>query len=381
MADLTMPSLGADMDSGTLLEWRIAPGDQVKRGDVVAVVDTDKAALDVEIFFDGEVTELLIEPGEKVPVGTPLARLRVAEEAAVTPAGVPREAVAPPTAEPAAAPAETPTRSPTESRLRVSPAARKRARELGVDPARITGTGPHQSITVSDIEAASRAAGPGDRGARIRGAIAAAMARSNRDIPHYYLSTTVALGPTMRWLKEQNEQRPVSERLLVGAVFMRAVALTLRDFPALSGSYDGGFRPGEGIHVGMVVSLRGGGVIVPAIRDADHKSLDETMAAMRDLVTRARSGALRSSDLSEGTITVTSLGERAAEAVFGVIFPPQVALVGFGSVVDRPFVVDRAIAIEPVVTVTLAADHRASDGHLGGRFLTALEARLRAPHS
>ena len=147
--------------------------------------------------------------------------------------------------------------------------------------------------------------------------------------------------------------------------------------PELNGFWeDGSFRPGAAVHVGWAIALRGGGLIAPAIRDADRRSLDELMAAMRDLVRRARGGGLRGSELTDPTITVTSLGERGAESVLPIIYPPQVAMVGFGRIVTRPWVVDGAIGPRPVVTVTLAGDHRASDGHRGGLLLAEIDRLL-----
>jgi pyruvate dehydrogenase E2 component (dihydrolipoamide acetyltransferase) len=133
--------------------------------------------------------------------------------------------------------------------------------------------------------------------------------------------------------------------------------------------------------VGVAISLRGGGLVAPAIHDADHCTLDELMAALRDLVQRARTGGLRGSEMSDPTITVTNLGDQGVDQVFGVIYPPQVALVGFGRVAPRPWAVDGLLGVRPVVRATLAADHRASDGHDGARFLAAIDALLQHPEA
>ena len=142
---------------------------------------------------------------------------------------------------------------------------------------------------------------------------------------------------------------------------------------------DGAFKPGDGVHVGVAISLRQGGLINPAIHDVDKKTLDELMENMLDLVNRARAGHLRSSELSDGTITVTNLGEQGVESVFGVIYPPQVALVGFGKIVERPFAVDGLVGARPMIDATLSGDHRVSDGHRGGRFLLAVDRLLQEP--
>lgn len=214
----------------------------------------------------------------------------------------------------------------------------------------------------------------------MRQAIAAAMGRSKREIPHYYLSSPIDFHAAQSWLLDYNRDREPEQRLLPAALLLKATALALRDLPRLNGFYqDGAFRPGAGIHVGWAVALRGGGLIAPAIHDADQLALPELMAALRDLVQRARSGGLRSSELADPTVTVTSLGERGAEAVWGVIYPPQVAVIGFGRIAERPWVVDGQVLPRPLVQASLAADHRVSDGHLGGQLLAAIDQALQGP--
>jgi len=360
-----MPILGADMTAGTLVAWRKQPGDTVKRGDVIAEVETDKGLIDVEVFVGGVIEKILVTTGATVPTGTVLALIR-------------KEGEAPGAAPPAAPPAVVP------ARLRISPAARRLAEELGVDPATVAGTGPDGAIAREDVERAAAApAAPraeADRMARMRQTIGAAMARSKREIPHYYLATTIDLHRAMTWLAEENLRRPVTERLLYGVLLIKAVALALREVPELNAVWRGGqVVRSEAVHVGVAVSLRGGGLVAPALHDADRQSLGDLMRSFRDLVQRARAGGLRSSELSDPTITVTSLGEQGAESVFGIVYPPQVAIVGFGRVVARPWVVDGTIVSRPVVTATLAADHRVTDGHRGSRFLSAVDRLVHEP--
>ena len=384
MIEFKLPSLGADMDQGKLLEWKVKPGEAVKRGQVIAVVDTSKAAVEVEIWHDGVVEELITKPGETIPVGTVMAKLSGAGETA--PARIPASASASASASapaPAAAPAPAPAKAtPPSLRKPASPAARKRAHELDVEIDRVTGTGPHGAVTLADIEnAAAKPTTPAptapDRQAEMRKAIAAAMSRSKREIPHYYLSEAIPMHRALEMLARANEARPVTERVLMGALQLKAVALTLRQFPELNGFWrDGGFQPGAGIHVGVAISLRQGGLVAPAIHDVDQRSLEDLMRALADLVKRARAGSLRSSEMSDPTITVTNLGEQGVESVLGVIYPPQVALVGFGRIVERAWAEDGALRAAPVVTATLSGDHRASDGHRGARFLAALREQL-----
>ena len=395
-----MPSLGADMTEGTLLEWLVQPGDVVHRGDIVAVVDTSKSAIDVEVFEDGRIDELLVEPGMTVPVGTPLARLAGPD--------------APPT-HPDASPPVVEVRGTEQPplathRVAASPLARRRAAALGVDLADVHGTGPGGSLTRADVEAAApsgpatlaepaapsepahveplaappdaamRVAGKAERSASMREAIAALMARSKREIPHYYLQTTIDVHAALTWLERFNVGRPVAARILPAALLLKAAAQAAREVPDMNGFYvDGGYAPQEHVHLGVAVSLRGGGLIAPALHDADRLPIDELMAAMKDLVTRARSGRLRASEMSDPTLTVTNLGEQGAEAVHGVIYPPQVALVGFGRVVERPWAVDGMLTVRRTVIATLAADHRVSDGHRGGLYLAAIDAALQHP--
>jgi pyruvate dehydrogenase E2 component (dihydrolipoamide acetyltransferase) len=385
MAEFLMPILTADMSAGTLVEWRKQPGDALARGDTIAVVETDKGLIDIEVFTPGVLEKIIVQPGATVPTGAVLAIVRE-----TTPAAAPAPAAAMPPA-PVVAPARravAPMAAPSD-RVRISPLARKRAAELGIDPASVRGTGPAGSIRREDVEqaAAARAAVPAeqprtplDRQARARQAIGAAMARSKREIPHYYLATTIDMHRAMTWLAEENLKRPVPDRLLYGVLLIKAVALALRDVPELNSVWRGS-EPvrSEAVHVGVAISLRGGGLVAPALHDTAGKSLGDLMRGFRDLVQRARSGGLRSSELSDPTITVTSLGEQGVESAFGVIFPPQVAIVGFGKIVERPWVVDGQVVARPLVTATLSADHRVSDGHRGGLFLAAVDRLLQEP--
>jgi len=390
MIEFKLPSLGADMDQGKLLEWKVKPGEAVKRGQVVAVVDTSKAAVEVEIWQDGTLFEQLVPIGETVPVGTVLATLlqpgETPEQAALqkreAPAGRPAPEPAPAAAVAAPPAVAAPSAAPLAQRRPVSPAARRHASELNVDIDKVAGTGPHGAVTVEDVEkAAARAApAPADRYAEMRKAIAAAMSRSKREIPHYYLSETIPMQRAAEWLARENEKRPVTERLLMGALQLKAVALALAKAPELNGFWrDGAFQPAGGVHIGVAISIRQGGLIAPAIHEADKKSLGELMHALNDLVSRARAGSLRSSEMSDPTITVTNLGDQGVEAVFGVIYPPQVALVGFGRLETRPWVENGALLALPLVTASLSADHRASDGIRGARFLAGLRERLQHP--
>ena len=398
--EFVMPTLGADMSAGTLIRWRKAPGEHVERGDVIADVETDKATIEVEVWAEGVIEKLLVDEGVKVPVGTPLALIS-GNGAAPPPAA---EAAPAPGAQPAPempAPPAAPAAAAVEHRLLVSPSAKHLADELGIDLAVVTGTGPGGRIQRRDVEQASVVAkevspAPAveptpevaptpstegeDRQAAMRRAIAASMARSKREIPHFYLWATIDMTTAVRWLQDENEQRAVTDRLLPGVLTVKATALALRQVPELNQLWQGESAvPSEPIHVGVAIALRGGGLVAPAIHDTDQLSLDELMKAFRDLTSRARAGRLRSSEYSDPTITVTSLGERGVEGVLPVIFPPQVAIVGFGTMIDRPLAHDGQLLVCPSVTATLAADHRVTDGHRAAHFLNVLDDLLQKP--
>jgi len=442
-----MPALGADMDEGTVLEWLVKPGDEIRKGDVIAVIDTAKAAIDAESFITGTIEQLIIGVGETVPVGTVLAMISepAAPKAAPPPppAGEPPRQAATPEHVPAApgrpAPPISPlirkrahelgvnlaglrgsgrggalTRADVEraaarretagagARSKATPRARRVAAELGVSLADVTGTGPGGSVREADVRRAVPAGeaaparepvparepapealaarSPAERTRSMRQAIARLMARSKREIPHYYVSSTVDMTSALSWMHERNRELAVSERLVPAALLLKAAALAARRVPGVNGYWvDDQFRPAEAVHLGLAISLRGGGLLTPAIHDAAELPLAELMSGMRDLVIRARAGRLRGSELTDATITMTNLGEQGVESVFGVIYPPQVALVGFGKITERPVAVGGLIGVRPVVVTTLAADHRASDGYTGARYLTALSDLLQKP--
>jgi pyruvate dehydrogenase E2 component (dihydrolipoamide acetyltransferase) len=399
--EFRLPSLGADMDEGKLLLWNVAPGQAVKKGDVIAVVDTSKAAIDVECWHDGVVHRLVTEPGQTIPVGTVMALLLAPGEAPPAPGTGSGEGVSS-VVEPAAAPrvpaqpapviaANEPTARAAQ-RQWVSPAARQRAAELGVVLDTLLGSGSDGAVTRNDVEraAASAAHGapkggpatsaPADRAKEMRKSIAAAMSRSKREIPHYYLTEPVPMRKALDWLRAANTERAVTERLLPAVLLLKAVALALRDVPEMNGLFvDGVFRPSEPVHIGVAISLRLGGLVAPALHDVDKKDLGTLMRELADLVKRCRAGSLRSSEMSDATVTVTNLGEQGADAVLGVIYPPQVALVGFGRIGERPWVDGDRVLVMPALTASLAADHRVSDGHRGAIFLTRLRDWLQRP--
>ena len=406
MGEFRMPSLGADMETGKLVEWLVVPGQRVRRGDIVAMVETQKGLFEVEIFADGVMGELLVQPGQTVPVGTLLATIDngtdgAGEGATAAPTGIQAEQPPPAAAESAPEPAAQPAAG---HRIASSPSARQLARELGIDLATVTGTGPHGAIGRGDVEAAARAAGrlpapdepvapvsapsppaepaPSAAAAAMRKAIAAAVSRSNREIPHYYLETEIDLSKPLQWLEEENRKRSMRERILPVALLVKAVALALREVPELNGFWQNDqLEVRQDIHIGFAVALRQGGLIAPAVHHVDQLGVGEVMQRLADLIERTRGGHLRSSELTDATMSVTSLGDRGVRTVYGVIYPPQVALVGFGRISERPWAENGLLGVRRCVTATLAADHRATDGHQGALFLEALTRHLHLPEA
>jgi len=417
MAEFLMPSLGADMESGKLLEWLVKPGDVVKRGQVVAVVGTEKGDIEVEVFEDGVIHDFAAQAGAEVAVGALLAIINGGAPAAKPKAAQVAVAEAPPKTV-VETKVEAVKEKPTTNghRARISPLARKLAEELGVDLSQVQGTGPHGAIDKADVERAAEALKahaappaesavveaksaaepmpapaaapverPKDKGsadfqAGMRRAIALAMARANRDIPHYYLETRIDMTNALAWLEAENLQRSIQNRILPAVLLIKAVAKALTKVPQLNGYWvDDALQVAEGIHIGFAIALRQGGLVTPALHHADLKSADELMENLRDLIMRTRAGRLRSSELTDATITVTSLGDMGVEKVFGVIYPPQVALVGFGKVIEEVWVENGMIGVRPVVHATLAGDHRATDGRVGAEFLDVLNKLLQEP--
>ena len=389
MIEFLMPSLGADMEAGTLVEWRKKPGDTVKRGDIIAEVETQKGLIEIEVFDEGVIGELLIKEGAKIPVGTVMALINPSgatlERKEITPEQT--AIVIQPTEEKII---EKVREEKLEARtIKASPLAKRMAAENNIDLSQIQGTGEEGAITKEDVENAiaqkEKIAQSEEKNIpqfqAIRSAVAAAMSKSNREIPHYYLEKRIDMTKALAWLGETNHKLPIQKRLLPAALLIKSVAQSLVDFPNLNASWDNGLQLKKEINIGFVVSLRGGGIIIPTIHNANLKNTSEIMEALNDIIPRARAMKLRSSDLSDSTITITSLGEGGADVVFGVIYPPQVAIIGFGGSSQQAVVENGMLGIRHVFTVTLAGDHRATDGLTGSDFLVTLNKHLQNPES
>lgn len=399
MSAFVMPSLGADMEAGKLVEWLKEPGDEIKRGDVIAVVETQKGAIEIESFQEGTLTGYLTELGKTVPVGTPLATIKGPGEPDTDVSPAPISPVEPVSVSQAETVASTPVPAPppaarpsgaSGARVRISPAARRLATASSINPGDLVGTGPEGSVVLADVlagiergpagEAPSPVEPVGEILTGMRAAIAASMARSKREIPHYYLTDTVDLTAAEEFVATVNAERPPENRILLGALFIKAVALAARKHKEFNGHFENqAFNAAEAVHAGMAINIRGGGLVAPALHHAETLDLDTLMTRMRDLIARVRAGRFRGSELSDPTITISSLGDRGVDGLYGVIYPPQVAIVGFGTPTLRPWEAGGELALRRMVTMTLAADHRISDGHSGARFMNTIAKHLQKP--
>ena len=314
MIEFRMPSLGADMEAGTLIEWKKKTGDAVKRGDCIAEVETQKGLIEIEVFDEGIIDEILIPEGTKVPVGTIMAMIKPSSVSLET-----KPTTLQPTEEKITEPILI--ENIEEKSIKASPLARRIASDNHIDISKIKGTGEDGVITKDDVEQVIRQQKPTETARTIpstesiRAAVAAAMSKSNKEIPHYYLEKKINVTQALLWLKEQNKERKVTSRLLPVVLFIKATAKTLTGFPDLNAVWENGLQPKKSINIGFVVSLRTGGIIVPAISNANLKSIDEIMETLNDIIPRARALKLRSSELSDSTITLTSLGEDGADSV------------------------------------------------------------------
>lgn len=457
MVDFLMPSLGADMDHGKIVQWLVKPGDYVRRGDLVAVVDTDKTVMDVETFHEGFVSDLLVGVGETVPVGTPMARItttpaetalpQVSGPSSMMATDSPALRAAPPPRTPATESAGRRAPTPpvrhlaqrlgvetstvqgtgkdgqvtradiehavaggTRKALKSSPRARRLAAQLGMEMGKVPGTGPGGAVTEADVRLYHQRSSPdntalvheqkqpeaasatnegvppavpreaAERSGSLRQAIGTLMARSKKTVPHYYLAETLDLQSAVEWMTAANSLRPLKERLVVSVLLLKAAALAARDVPEVNGFFQHGtFQPAASIHLGVAVALRHGGLVAPAIHDADALAVDEFMKQLRDLVSRARTGHLLRAEMADSTLTVTNLGDLGVERVYGVIYPPQVAMIGIGRMSEQPWAINGMLGTRHVAVATLSGDHRVSDGLRGARYLSRMNELLQKP--
>jgi pyruvate dehydrogenase E2 component (dihydrolipoamide acetyltransferase) len=416
-----LPKLGLDMQEGTFVNWVKKVGDTVKAGDVLAEIESDKATIEVESTVSGVLLETLVDVGQVVPVGAPIARIGVegAETESLKAEAPARqeqrpeqkaEQPAPPAAPQgngkAAAPAAQDEDLP--GGVRASPIARRIAEERGIDLRQVQGTGPGGRIVKSDVEsfqptarpaaapvspvpaapAAARAqaappTGPGiteEPISRLRARIATRMTESKQTVPHFYVTTEIDMAPALALRKEVNEGLPDEQKVSVNDLVVKAVALTLRQFPNLNSHYYGDrIVRFEHINIGIAVALDSGGLINVVAKDADITSISRLAQRNKEMIAAARSGKVRPEDIEGSTFTVSNLGPYDVENFLAIINPPEAGILAVGSAREVPVVVNGELKVGTRMKCTLSVDHRVSDGAEGAQFMQAFKKLLESP--
>ncbi|MGH3216914.1 MAG: dihydrolipoamide acetyltransferase family protein [Trebonia sp.] len=427
MPDVLMPRLSDTMEEGVLSQWVARVGDQVRKGDVLAVIETDKAAMEMEAYDEGVLTRILVQEGASVPIGTPIAVIGgggAAEASAPSPvpaADHPERAVVPP---PAPAP---PSGEPAATPVHASPLARKLARERGVDLAVVSGSGPGGRIVRADIEhaarengsaqpvpqpaAPTRPAGPAPVGSAaaplatvtpqsvpasaapsaadadaeeiplttVRRLTAQRLAASAREAPHFYLTVVADAGKLLDFRAQANQRQAAGVKITVTDLLTKACATALAAHPEVNASWDETrILRHRRISIGIAVAIDDG-LIVPVIRDANRKTLTEIAHEAHDLTARARERKLSPDELAGGTFTISNLGMYGIRQFTAVINPPQAAILAVGEAVRQPVVHDDQVTIGTTMTLTLSIDHRAVDGATAAGFLTRLRELIEEP--
>jgi pyruvate dehydrogenase E2 component (dihydrolipoamide acetyltransferase) len=413
MSDVLMPRLSDTMEEGVLSQWVARVGDQVRKGDVLAVIETDKAAMEMEAYDEGVLTRILVQEGASVPIGTPIAVIGgegAAEAAASSPVPAPdhpERTVVPPLA-----PAAPPTVPSSPGRPPASPLARKLAREHGIDLATVSGSGPGGRVVRADIKQAARQGGgaalpppassphgglpppvaPGPSPlttpaadaeeiplTTVRRLTAQRLAASARDAPHFYLTVVAAADRLLAFRAQANGRRGADVKITVTDLLTRACATGLADCPGVNVSWDETrILRHRHVNIGVAVAIDDG-LIVPVIRDADRKTLTEIAREARALTARARARKLTPDELAGGTFTISNLGMYGIRQFTAVINPPQAAILAVGEAVRQPVVHDDQVAVATTMTLTLSIDHRAVDGATAAGFLTRLKELIEEP--
>ena len=400
-------AITATMD-GTLLNWLVEVGETVNSGEVIAEMDADKATLEIEAPASGVLLARSAEVGDSISEGDVLGQLGEPEESAASEGAAAGAAAAAPAATNGAAAAATPVveEELPEGRARISPVARRLARERGIDLARLRGSGPGGRIVRADVENYKEAApAPAPAAAAIPAAvqrtpppesedvehvrpnsmrrrIAATTIESQQTIPHFYITMEIDAAPLQSFRRQLNASLPEGgTRVTVNDLVVKATALTLRDFPNLNSHWYGDrivrFRR---INVGIAVALTGGGLMYVVAQDADRTPLDELAAGNRAMALRAREGRVKLSDLTGATFSTSNLGAWGVAHFAAVINPPEAGVLAFGAATKTPVVTeDGRLAVGERMSATISIDHRVSDGAEGAAFMQAFRQRLEAP--
>lgn len=434
--EVTMPQMGADMTEGTLIRWLKQVGDHIERGDILAEIETDKATVELEAYEAGDLLKQLVAEGEEVPVGEVIAILGEASEAvADKPRMAPPEHPARRTPDPVAQdtapqrdvaqaePARTPVTAGSASstqqvdgRVRISPVARRIASQAGLDISTLSGSGPDGRILRRDVEAAISggaqpaaapavpaspaaapapaprpaapaavaerprpASAPAEGLSRMRQAIARRMTQSKQTQPHYYLTLDVDMTAAIAFRAQLNAAATEQQRVSINDLIVKACAIALQRHPKFNSEFSESglvMHPDINIDIGIAMDE---GLIAPAILDCGAKSLGRIAEEAKDLIERAKSGRLTASEYSDGNFTITNLGAYGVESLIGIINPPQAAILGVGSSMPKPVVVDDQVVVRQVMKLALSADHRVSDGAEGARFIKEIQGLLENP--
>jgi pyruvate dehydrogenase E2 component (dihydrolipoamide acetyltransferase) len=404
--EITMPKLSDTMTEGQLGAWRKSVGERIERGDIIAEVETDKATMDLEAFSSGILLEQRVQPGEVVPVGSVIGLIGEAGEAASPPTQTitppPPEPVSTETAPLPAIPDQPPfAAAPEQSAVRTlqaAPVVRRRAEELGLDLAQVPGSGPGGRVMLEDLERhlspgslpPAKAVAEPQTGApsalrqspaaaplsRMRGAIARTTSDSWRTIPHFYLTREIEMDQAELVIRGlQGEGIAAS----LNALILSAAAQALAAFPALNAGYiDGGIVGYPDVNLAFAVALEDG-LQMPVIRRANDKGVRELTDESSRLAAKARQGGLSVDDISEGSFSVSNLGMYGVDSLASIIMPGQAAILGIGTVADRPLVRNGALQAARLMTATLSCDHRIVDGTTAADFLGRFKQLLEYP--
>ena len=373
---IIMPKYGLQQDNGTVVEWRVKEGDHVNKGDILLDLETDKALFEYESPESGYVRKLVAQNGEEVPVLSVIAIITDEADEAIehlTPASTDS-----PTEEPRQI-ADTAEREPAleapAQRIKRSPAARRRARELNIDLAAIAGTGPGGRIVLADVELAASAAPSSTTLSRMRQAIGRTMAYSKSTIPHFYVATEIDMTDAETWRKNLAETDAI--KLSVTDLFVKAAADALTQYPALNASLDGDTAVivHDTVDIGLAVGTDDG-LVVPVIPNADQAFLTDLADERGQRVDEARQGKLRGD--ASATFTISNLGMYGITSFTAIVNPPEAAILAVGAAIARvvPIGDTMTIAVRQIAEVTLSADHRLVDGVVAAQFLQALKQNL-----
>jgi pyruvate dehydrogenase E2 component (dihydrolipoamide acetyltransferase) len=383
-----MPQMGYDMQEGTIVSWKKKEGDSIERGEVLVEIETEKAVVEMDVPTAGVVGKLVVEEGATVPVGQPIA--------IITQPGEPVPEVAAPEAEEAAAPAaETPppagktppaatSEAPAAGRVRASPIARRLAKEKGIDLSLVRGTGPGGRVAEADVRAFEEAPAPAGKPQRVqlsrmRLAIGRRTADSKRQAPHFYVSVSVEMDRALEMRQELNESPGEEEHITVNDLIIKAATQALTRFPNLNSTFeDDHLLVYPDINIGIVLAV-GQGLIVPAIPQAQEKSLAQISRLAKDLLGRAREGTLKPEEYGGATFAVSNLGMFDVDEFIAVIMPPNSAMLGIGSIRPQPVVRDGQVVVRQMMKATLSVDHRVTDGVEAAKYLAEFRRLLEQP--